>query len=75
MGISCWNLLYDDVLVPIDAEDYILRRTVETDGSAGLPLLVYGAWPTLDEAAKIALLFSQEGNYKGQQLPSITSII
>ncbi len=68
MGFSYWDLVYEDVLVPIGAEDFILRRTVETDGSAGLPLLAYGAWPTLDEAAKIALLFTQEGNYKGQQL-------
>ena len=68
MGISYWDLVYENVLVPIGAEDFILRRTVETDGSAGLPLLAYGAWPTLDEAAKIALLFTQEGNYKGQQL-------
>jgi len=68
MGISYWNLLRENVLVPIGAEDFILRRTVEKDGSAGLPLLAYGAWPTLDETAKIALLFNQEGNYKGQQL-------
>ncbi len=67
-GFSYWDLVYDNVLVPIGAEDFILRRTVEADGSAGLPLLAYGAWPTLDEAAKIALLFTQEGNYKGQQL-------
>lgn len=66
--ISYWDLIHENVLVPLGAEDFALRCTVETDGSAGLPLLGYGAWPTLDEAAKIALLFSQEGNYKGQQL-------
>jgi len=67
-GVSYWDLVYDHVLVPIGAEDFVLRRTIEADGSAGLPLLGYGAWPTLDEAAKIALLFSMEGNYRGQQL-------
>jgi hypothetical protein len=56
------------VLIPIGAEEFILRQTIESDGSDGLPLLGYGAWPSLDEAAKIALLFSQEGNYNGQQL-------
>jgi len=67
-GISYWDLVYENVLVPMGAEDFSLRRTIEADGSDGLPILGYGAWPTLDEAAKIALLISKEGNYKGQQL-------
>jgi len=41
---------------------------VEADGSQGIPILAYGALPTLDEAAKIAALFSREGNHNGQQL-------
>ena len=68
MGISYWDLVYENVLVPLGAENFTLRRTIETNGSEGLPLLGYGAWPNLDETAKIALLFSQEGNYQGQQL-------
>jgi len=67
-GVSYWDLIHDNVLVPIGADGFILRRTVEPDGSEGLPLLAYGAWPTLDEAAKIALLISREGMYNGQQL-------
>jgi CubicO group peptidase (beta-lactamase class C family) len=67
-NISYWNLVHEHVLVPLGAEDFALRRTIETDGSEGLPILGYGAWPTLDEAAKIALLISKEGSYKGQQL-------
>ena len=67
-GISYWDLVYENVLVPLGAEDFSLRRTIEADGSDGLPILGYGAWPTLDEAAKIALLISKEGNFKGQQL-------
>lgn len=67
-GISYWDLVHENVLVPLGAENFVLRRTIETDGSEGLPLLGYGAWPTLDEVAKIALLFSNEGIYRGQQL-------
>lgn len=67
-GISYWDLLRENVLIPIEAEEFVLRQTIESDGSDGLPLLGYGAWPTLDETAKIALLFSQKGNYNGQQL-------
>jgi CubicO group peptidase (beta-lactamase class C family) len=68
MGISYWELVHENVLVPLGAEDFTLLCTVETDGSEGIPILAYGAWPTLDDAAKIALLFSKEGNYMGQQL-------
>ena len=67
-AISYWDLVHENVLVPLSLENFTLLRTQETDGSEGLPILAYGAWPTLDEAAKIALLFSKEGNYKGQQL-------
>ncbi|MEZ5073116.1 MAG: serine hydrolase domain-containing protein [Bacteroidales bacterium] len=67
-GVSYWDLIRDDVLIPMGLEDFSLRRTVEADGSAGLPILGYGAWPTLDEAAQIALLFSREGIYQGRQL-------
>jgi CubicO group peptidase (beta-lactamase class C family) len=67
-GSSYWNLLRENVLVPIGAEDFTLLHTVESDGSEGIPLLAYGAWPTLDNVAKIALLFSKEGMYRGQQI-------
>ncbi len=67
-GIYYWDLVHDNVLVPIGAEYFTVMHTVETDGSKGIPRLAYGALPTLDEAAKISLLFSKEGNYKGQQL-------
>lgn len=66
--ICYWDLVHENVLVPIGAEYFTLRHTVESDGSKGIPILAYGAYPTLDEAAKIALLFSNNGNYKGQQL-------
>jgi CubicO group peptidase (beta-lactamase class C family) len=67
-GISYWDLVRENVLIPIGAEEFTTRRTIEGYGKEGLPLLGYGAWPTLDEAAKISLLFSNEGNYEGQQL-------
>jgi CubicO group peptidase (beta-lactamase class C family) len=68
MGIMYWDLVRENVLVPIGANDFTLLRTVEAQGIKGIPLLAYGALPTLDNAAKIAMLFSNEGNYKGQQL-------
>ncbi|MEO0874597.1 MAG: serine hydrolase, partial [Bacteroidota bacterium] len=68
--VNYWDLVHEGVLVPMGAENFTLRRTIETDGRKGLPILAYGAYPTLDEAAKISLLFINEGRYKGQQLLS-----
>ena len=67
-GISYWDMVYENVLVPIGAENFTLLHTVESDGSKGIPMLAYGAWPTVDEVAKIALLISLEGKYNGQQI-------
>lgn len=63
-----WDLVQENVLTPIGATYFTLRHTVEIDSSKGIPILAYGALPTLDEAAKIALLLTNDGNYKGQQL-------
>lgn len=67
-GVYYWDLVHENVLVPIGAEHFTLRHTLESDGSRGIPILAYGAMPTLDEAAKIALLISREGEYEGRQL-------
>ena len=67
-GVYYWDLVHENVLVPIGAEYFTLRHTLEPDGSQGIPILAYGAMPTLDEAAKIALLITNEGEYEGQQL-------
>ncbi|WP_165360966.1 serine hydrolase domain-containing protein [Candidatus Chloroploca sp. Khr17] len=69
-GVYYWDLVHENVLKPIGAEYFTLRHTLESDGSQGLPILAYGAMPTLDEAAKIAVLMANEGEYKGQQLLS-----
>ena len=66
--IYYWDLVRENVLIPIGAEYFTLMHTVEKDGSKGIPRLAYGALPTLDEAAKIAMLISNEGRYNGRQL-------
>jgi CubicO group peptidase (beta-lactamase class C family) len=67
-GTYYWDLVHENVLVPIGAEHFTVRHTLESDGSKGIPILAYGAMPTLDEAAKIAMLISNEGEYAGQQI-------
>ncbi|MCO6477806.1 MAG: beta-lactamase family protein [Phaeodactylibacter sp.] len=66
--VNYWDLVHENVLVPIGAEHFTLLHTIEKDDDQAIPILAYGALPTIDEAAKIALLFANEGNYKGQQI-------
>ncbi|MCW0483053.1 serine hydrolase domain-containing protein [Gaoshiqia sediminis] len=68
VAVYYWDLVRDNVLIPIGADYFTVMHTVETNGSKGIPRLAYGALPTIDEAAKIALLFLNEGNYEGKQL-------
>lgn len=67
-GVRYWELLREDVLKPIGAEDLDVLHTREQDASARLPTLGYGARPTLDQAAKIAFLIAREGEFQGRQL-------
>lgn len=66
--INYWHLVHENVLVPIGAEHFSLLHTMEDEGDQEIPILAYGALPTIDEAAKIALLFANEGRHAGQQI-------
>ena len=67
-NVHYWDLVHENVLTPIGAEDFRVLHTRDNDESARIPFLGYGALPTLDHAAKIALLIYNEGEYQGQQL-------
>jgi CubicO group peptidase (beta-lactamase class C family) len=66
--VNYWDLVHEQVLVPIGAEYFTVLHTLEADESQAIPILGYGALPTIDEAAKIALLFANEGRYNGVQI-------
>jgi CubicO group peptidase (beta-lactamase class C family) len=66
--VNYWELVRENVLVPIGAPQFTVLRTQEGDDNQGIPILAYGALPTIDEAAKIALLLANAGRYAGQQL-------
>lgn len=67
-GVHYWDLVRDEVLVPIGAEDFHLLQTRDEDPSERIPILGLGAAPNLDSAAKIAALIANEGAFEGQQL-------
>jgi CubicO group peptidase (beta-lactamase class C family) len=66
--VNYWDLVQEHVLIPIGAEHFSLLHTIEEDDSLAIPILALGAMPTIDEAAKIALLFANGGSYEGQQI-------
>mgnify|MGYP006292956877 CR=1 FL=1 len=67
-GVHYWDLVRDNVLTPIGADDFGVLLTRDADPSKRVPILGLGAYPTLDNAAKIARLFASEGEHQGRQL-------
>jgi len=68
--VNYWDLVSTHVLSPIGAEYFTVLHTMEKDSTVAIPILAYGALPTIDEAAKIALLFANEGRFEGRQILS-----
>lgn len=69
-GASYWELLREDVLVPIGAEGLDALHTRDPQLAQRIPTLGYGARPTVDEAIKIARLIASQGEHQGRQLLS-----
>lgn len=67
-GTYYWDLVRENVLKPINSESLALQHTEEIDGSKGIPSLSWGAFPTVDETAKIASLLLNEGRHRSKQL-------
>jgi len=67
-GVRYWDLVRADVLVPIGADGLDLLQTRGEDPLIRIPYLGFGARTTLDQAAKIALLIANEGEFEGEQL-------
>lgn len=66
--INYWDLVVENVLTPIHAHSIAIQKSEELDGSTGIPTLGWGAFPTIDETAKIAMLLANNGEYNGQQI-------
>jgi CubicO group peptidase (beta-lactamase class C family) len=63
-----WDMVVEEVYRPIGVLHAPIMRTVEPDDGRGLPVFGYGLYPTVDDVAKVAQLFHDDGRYQGQQL-------
>lgn len=63
-----WDMLKTEVFLPIGIVHAPAVRTRESDGRAGLVWFNAGYYPTLDDLAKIAMLYQNLGEYAGQQI-------
>ncbi len=63
-----WDMLRAEVFEPIGIYHAPAVRTREPDGRDGLVWFSAGYYPTLDDLAKIALLYQQQGVHDGKQI-------
>ena len=63
-----WDMVLEEVYKPIGIYHAPIMRTIEPDGSRGVPIFGYGLYPTVEDAAQIALLLRDGGQYHGRQL-------
>ncbi|TRM09230.1 beta-lactamase family protein [Lentibacillus cibarius] len=62
------QLLKEEVYEPIGIYYKPVNHTIEENGSSGHPRMDFGYHATLDELAKIALLYENHGKWNGNQI-------
>lgn len=63
-----WSMLEKEVLQPIGIHYAPINRTIESDGSAGQPLMAFGYYPTIGDMVHIARLYQNGGMLGGTQI-------
>lgn len=63
-----WAMLVDEVYRPIGIHHAATNRTIESDGSAGQPIMAFGYYPSLSDLAKIATLYQDKGRHGDTQI-------
>jgi hypothetical protein len=67
-GADVWDMLCEEVFAPIGISAAPATRTREPGGQRGLTWFNAGYFPTLDDIAKIALLYQIRGEWGGRQI-------
>ncbi|MFB0564052.1 MAG: serine hydrolase domain-containing protein [Candidatus Aminicenantaceae bacterium] len=63
-----WKMVQTEVFRPIGIFHAPIMRTIESDGSKGLPIFGYGLYPNVEDVAKLSILLQNNGRHQGQQL-------
>ncbi len=63
-----WSMLEREVFAQIGIHQAPTNRTIESDGSAGQPLMAYGYYPTISDMVLIARLYQNGGRQGGRQI-------
>ena len=71
---NLWDMIVEEVLRPIGVHHAPLMHTVEPDGTRGIPVMGYGLYPTVEDAAKIAALIWNGGRHDDRQLLSSAAV-
>jgi len=71
---DAWDMLREEIFAPIGIAHAPAIRTREAGDKRGLPWFNAGYYPSLDDLAKIALLYQNKGSWGGQQIlhPTLT---
>jgi hypothetical protein len=65
---NLWDTVVAEVFQPLGIVHAPMLHTQETDGQRGLPHLLHGLYPTIDDVAKLTALLQHGGQHHGQQL-------
>jgi hypothetical protein len=65
---DAWDMLCEEVFTPIGISAAPATRTREPGGQRGLTWFNAGYFPTLDELAKVSLLYQNRGEWDGRQI-------
>jgi hypothetical protein len=63
-----WDMVVAEVLKPMGIFHAPMMHTREADGGRGIPHLLHGLYPTIDDVAKLTTLLQYGGQHQGHQL-------
>jgi Beta-lactamase len=69
-----WDMVVAEVLQPLGIFHVPMLHTHEPEGGRGIPHLLHGLYPTVDDVAKLTTLLQQGGRHQGQQLLSAAKL-
>jgi hypothetical protein len=68
LAANLWDTMVAEVFQPLGIVHAPMLHTQETEGKRGLPHLLHGLYPTIDDVAKLTTLLQNGGQHQGQQL-------